>query len=55
MGDTITHSNVWMFWFAGALFFFFAAMLRPEQASLYIPVGIVFLILAINPIHNRET
>jgi len=50
----MTDSRVWTCWVAGALFFFLAAMFRPEQTAVYIPVGVVFLILAISPSFKRE-
>ena len=41
-------SHVWIIWFVGALMFFGAAMMSGAQKAVYIPVGVVFLILALN-------
>ena len=41
-------SRVWIIWFVGALMFFAAAMVSTRQSMVYIPVGVIFLILALN-------
>jgi hypothetical protein len=41
-------------WFSAALMFFIAAMIRSERAAVFIPVGVVFLILSINSSRDRS-
>jgi hypothetical protein len=41
-------ARVWIIWFVGALMFFAAGMVSTSQRTVYIPVGVVFLILALN-------
>lgn len=44
----MTNSRIGLLWFVGAVLFFLAAMVKPENSAVYIAVGVVFLILSIN-------
>ncbi len=48
------HSKMWIFWFGGAIFFFIAAMVQPDQTLIYVPVGVVFLILSAGPAAKKK-
>ena len=47
-GSIMKKSRVWIIWFVGAVMFFGAAMVSARQSVVYIPVGVVFLVLALN-------
>ena len=41
----MTNPKVGLLWFAAAILFFVAAMIRDENRAVYIAVGVVFLVL----------
>ena len=41
----MTNQRIGLLWFAAAVLFFLAAMLRAENRAVYIAVGVVFLVL----------
>jgi hypothetical protein len=41
----MTNQRIGLVWFAAAVLFFLAAMLRDENRAVYIAVGVVFLVL----------
>ena len=44
----MTNARLSLLWFAVAVLFFIAAMVKAENSAAYIAVGVVFLILSIN-------
>lgn len=49
------HSKMWIFWFGGAILFFIAAVMQPDRTLIYVPLGIVFLILSGGPLTKKKT
>jgi hypothetical protein len=46
-------SYIQKFWFAGAIFFFIA-ILQPDLTHVYVPVGVMLLIISGGPLAKKE-
>jgi len=44
----MSKARIGLLWFVAAIIFFVVAMVRTENSAVYIALGVVFLIFAIN-------